>query len=126
MRTKSPRPPALDIIIIGAGLGGLSAAISISLSSSPSSSPNPLHNITILEQSSFLTEVGAGIQVPPNSSKILIKWGLKEVLERDSVRPRAFILRRYRDGKVLGGYYGLVAEGEGHEGVEGEFGGPYW
>lgn len=116
--TPSHPPPNLHILVIGAGLGGLSAAIGLSLSS-------PHHRITVVEQASALTEVGAGIQVPPNSSRILIKWGLRDALEKHSVCPRAFVYRRYSDGEVLAGYHGLVDDAHtgGHEQ---EYGGPYW
>ena len=109
----------LDILIIGAGLGGLAAAISLAKAS-------PLHKITILEQASALSEVGAGIQIPPNSSKILIKWGLRDALHQDSVKPKEFVLRGYKDEKVLSGYYLVAEDQEGHTGLEGEYGGPYW
>lgn len=46
-------------------------------------------------------QVGAGIQIPPNSTRILKRWNLLEKIESVSVRPNNFILRSYRDGKVL-------------------------
>ncbi|KAI9815138.1 MAG: hypothetical protein M1827_002981 [Pycnora praestabilis] len=84
--------PNYHIAIVGAGLGGLAAAIGIAKAG---------HKVTILEQAPQLGEIGAGIQIPPNSSRILKRWGLLEKIESYSVRPRDFILRSYRDGKVL-------------------------
>ena len=46
-------------------------------------------------------QIGAGIQIPPNSSRILKRWGLLDKIEEVSVRPSDFILRSYRDGKIL-------------------------
>src|SRR5437762_1691677 len=46
-------------------------------------------------------QIGAGIQIPPNSSRILKRWGFLDDVEAVSVRPRDFILRSYSDGKVL-------------------------
>lgn len=46
-------------------------------------------------------QIGAGIQIPPNSSRILKHYGLLKKIESVSVRPSDFILRSYRDGKVL-------------------------
>ncbi|KAI0123795.1 hypothetical protein BJ170DRAFT_703857 [Xylariales sp. AK1849] len=80
-REKIQRDPAstLDIIVVGAGLGGLGAAISILLAG---------HNVTVLEAASEIGEVGAGIQVLPNSARVLFSWGLKDILEQYATKPR--------------------------------------
>lgn len=49
----------------------------------------------------ILIQVGAGIQIPPNSSRILKRWGILDKIESVSVRPAEFVLRSYRDGTVL-------------------------
>ncbi|CAF9926534.1 MAG: hypothetical protein ALECFALPRED_003465 [Alectoria fallacina] len=82
----------LQIAIIGAGLGGLAAAIGIARAG---------HKVTILEQAPLLGEIGAGIQIPPNSSRILKSYGLLDKIEVVSVRPSDFIIRSYRDGAIL-------------------------
>ena len=48
----------LKVIIVGAGLGGLAVGINLRQRG---------HVVTILEGASELGEVGAGIQIPPNS-----------------------------------------------------------
>lgn len=68
-----------QVTIVGAGLGGLGAAIGILLAG---------HDVTVLEAASSLGEVGAGIQVLPNAAKVLFSWGMKERLERVATRPR--------------------------------------
>lgn len=52
----SSNSQSLDIIVIGAGLGGLSAAISCALSG---------HQVTVLEGAKEIAEVGAGLQITP-------------------------------------------------------------
>ncbi|KAI5861555.1 FAD/NAD(P)-binding domain-containing protein [Durotheca rogersii] len=69
----------LNVIIVGAGLGGLGAAISILLAG---------HDVTVLEAAAEIGEIGAGIQVLPNSSRVLISWGLEEAVAKHATMPR--------------------------------------
>lgn len=69
----------MQVIIVGAGLGGLGAAISILLAG---------HDVTVLESASEIGEIGAGIQVLPNSSRILISWGLEDKVASHVTMPR--------------------------------------
>ncbi|KAK9454014.1 hypothetical protein V1511DRAFT_482331 [Dipodascopsis uninucleata] len=82
----------LHIVIVGAGLGGLAAAIGIRKAG---------HRVSVIEQTPVLGEVGAGIQIPPNSAKILDRWGLLDKIQACSMQPKNFVLRSYRDGKIL-------------------------
>ncbi|KAL5335593.1 hypothetical protein BJX70DRAFT_390532 [Aspergillus crustosus] len=86
-------PVKLDVAIVGAGVGGLSTAIALKREG---------HTVTVYEQASALSEVGAGIQIPPNSSRILHSWGLKASLERRSVKPSSIMWRRWQDGSIIG------------------------
>lgn len=44
--------------------------------------------MTVLEGASGIGEVGAGIQVLPNSARVLFSWGLQEALEQHATWPR--------------------------------------
>lgn len=68
----------LNIIIVGAGLGGVGSAISLLLAG---------HRVTIFEAASQIAEVGAGIQILPNSSRVLQSWGMREKLEPFATKP---------------------------------------
>ncbi|KAL4747963.1 hypothetical protein BDW72DRAFT_162475 [Aspergillus terricola var. indicus] len=57
----------LKVIVVGAGLGGLGAAIALNRAG---------HDVLVFEQSRFLHEVGAAIHVAPNASRILQSWGV--------------------------------------------------
>lgn len=83
---------SFNIIICGGGLGGLACAIGLKRKG---------HNVTILEQSNCLNEVGAGIQVPPNSIKILKNYGVFNEIEKFVTKPGNIILRRFDSGEIL-------------------------
>lgn len=91
MQTHPRSPDPLDIIVIGAGLSGLAAAISCSLSG---------HRVTIFESTEELSEVGAGLQVTPNSSRLLQQWGLPERLWETAAEPSFLAVHSYT-GPVL-------------------------
>jgi len=83
----------LDIIVIGCGLGGLGAAFCLTQAG---------HRVTIVESSTVINEVGAGIQVSPNSSRLLRRWGLAERLDEIAVKPEGIAFRRYDTGESVG------------------------
>ncbi|KAE8323316.1 hypothetical protein BDV39DRAFT_208874 [Aspergillus sergii] len=56
----------IKVVVVGAGLAGLGAAISLSRAG---------HEVQLIEQSGFLNEVGAAIHVAPNATRILKAWG---------------------------------------------------
>ncbi|KAK4943999.1 hypothetical protein LTR10_016520 [Elasticomyces elasticus] len=91
--SESPSRVRLNIIIVGAGLGGLAAAIALTRRS---------HKVTVFEQAPELGEVGAGIQIPSNSTRLLIKWGLEPFLAGRIVKPHNIAFRRWENGKVIG------------------------
>ncbi|KAG6852398.1 hypothetical protein C0991_012389 [Blastosporella zonata] len=76
---------SLDIVIVGAGIGGLAAAYCLGRTG---------HKVTVLESASFLQEAGAGIQASPNLTRLLIRWGLGEKLKKIAVVPQSLSLRR--------------------------------
>ncbi|KAL4954776.1 hypothetical protein BDW69DRAFT_162418 [Aspergillus filifer] len=55
----------LNVIVVGAGLGGLGAAIALNRAG---------HQVQVIEKSGFLNEVGAAIHVAPNATRILKAW----------------------------------------------------
>ncbi len=58
-------------------------------------------DVDVYEQASELSEVGAGIQVSPNASRILHGLGLADELAAMGVRPLAWHQRRWDDGRTL-------------------------
>ncbi|KAK6362619.1 hypothetical protein TWF730_000075 [Orbilia blumenaviensis] len=88
----------LKITIIGAGVAGLAAAIGLSLSG---------HAVTIYEAVSAIKEVGAGIQIAPNASRILERFGVLEEVVRDGIALERNSLRRWEDDEEIG-WVGLM------------------
>lgn len=87
MADTSPR-----IAIIGGGIGGLAAALSLLKAGC---------DVEVYEQAGALREVGAGVQISPNASRILHRLGLGDALAAHGVRPLAWHQRRWDDGRTL-------------------------
>ena len=82
----------LEISIVGAGIGGLVAALALKKRG---------HKPTIYEKTESLSELGAGIQLSPNANKVLEYLGVMEELQSDVYEPEAFQFVHYRTGKIL-------------------------
>ena len=61
----------MKIAIVGAGLGGLTAALSFIKRG---------FEVTVFEQASELRELGAGVQLGPNAVGVLYHLGLEKIL----------------------------------------------
>jgi salicylate hydroxylase len=96
----------MEIVIVGAGIGGLAAAATLLLRG---------HKVRVYEQSAQLGEVGAGIQMSANAVKVLDSLGLRARLEATGVRPKAFEFRRFDTGELLH----RLPLGEKHEQLHG-------
>jgi salicylate hydroxylase len=81
-----------EIVIIGAGLGGLTAALALQ-----KAGLRPV----VMEQAPELGDVGAGISVTPNASKALISLGLYEGLEKFGQAVPVQEIREGATGKLL-------------------------
>ena len=79
----------LSVGVVGGGIGGLAAALSLLRQG---------FDVQVYEQASVLSEVGAGVQVSPNASRILHGLGLAVELAGMGVRPLAWHQRRRREG----------------------------
>ncbi|KAF4965567.1 hypothetical protein FSARC_6652 [Fusarium sarcochroum] len=83
----------LRILVVGAGLGGLATAVALARQG---------HQVVVLEQAAALGEVGAGIQIPPNSARLLLRWGIGPYLEEHAIKPESMTFRRWRNGDPIG------------------------
>jgi salicylate hydroxylase len=85
-------PDEISVGVIGGGIGGMAAALSLLRAG---------FDVHVFERAAVPREVGAGIQVSPNASRVLHRLGLAEELARMGVRPLAFHQRRWDDGRTL-------------------------
>ena len=80
------------IVIAGAGIGGLTAAASLLQAG---------HDVTIFEQASELSEIGAGLQLSANATHVLRHLGLGPALAEVGVRPGAYVFRLHDTGEEI-------------------------
>ena len=97
------------IVIAGAGIGGLSAALALARRGFRS---------IVLDQAERLEETGAGIQLSPNATRILLSLGLGERLRRVAVTPAGI--------RVLSADSGRQIVRIPLEDAESRYGAPYW
>jgi 2-polyprenyl-6-methoxyphenol hydroxylase-like FAD-dependent oxidoreductase len=81
-----------SVCVVGGGIGGLTAALSLLRRG---------FDVQVYEQAAALGEVGAGVQVSPNASRVLHRLGLAEELATTGVKPVAWHQRRWDDGRTL-------------------------
>lgn len=86
-----PEKRTLRVGLVGAGLGGLAASIALARAGC---------DVTVLEAAAELGEIGAGIQMTPNVSRLLIRWGVSDIIGDDLVQCKNINMRR-RDGKIV-------------------------
>ena len=80
------------ILIAGAGIGGLTAGACLLRAG---------HDVTIFEQASELSEVGAGLQISANATHVLHNLGLRAPLAQVGVRPGAYVFRLHDTGEEI-------------------------
>ncbi|KAF4624688.1 hypothetical protein G7Y89_g13481 [Cudoniella acicularis] len=96
--------------VIGCGLAGLTVSIALSKSG---------HQVSIVESAPSMLYIGAGIQITPNSSRILRKLGVDKYIEKYCVEPVDLRMMRWRTGKIL-------VETPLKEPANTQYGSPYW
>nr|WP_187972947.1 FAD-dependent oxidoreductase [Aquibium microcysteis] len=79
--------PDRPILVVGAGIAGLTMALALAERG---------FSVNLFERARVLDEVGAGLQLSPNATRILDRLGVVERLRAAAVQPEAIVLRRAR------------------------------
>jgi salicylate hydroxylase len=98
------------IVIAGAGIGGLTASLALAARG---------FRVVVLEKAERLEEIGAGLQLSPNASRVLIDLGLQSRLASSAVTPEAISIMSARSG-------GEVVRLQLGEAATFRAGAPYW
>ncbi|WP_326728671.1 FAD-dependent monooxygenase [Streptomyces phaeochromogenes] len=96
-------------VVVGAGIGGLAATASLRRAG---------HEVTLVEQAARFTEIGAGIQLAPNATRLLRRLDLLGAVAAQAARPSHLSFRTWSDGAEIC-RYALGRE------AEEAFGAPY-
>ena len=81
-----------QLLIAGGGIGALAAALS---------SARAGWQVRLYEKAEVFSEVGAGLQIGPNATRILQGWGLGQALERLAAFPDKLLVRSAPSGREL-------------------------
>ncbi|MBU6316116.1 MAG: FAD-dependent monooxygenase [Acidobacteria bacterium] len=82
----------MRVAVVGGGIGGLTAALSLARSG---------HEVSVFERASRFGEVGAGIQISPNGRRVLHDLGLRDAFAEIAVESQRIVLRRWQDDSEL-------------------------
>src|SRR5215813_13069334 len=78
------------IAIVGGGIGGLAAALALTRRGI---------DVAVYEQAPELRELGAGVQISANGTRVLHALGLEEALEKVQVLPSGKAIRLWNTGQ---------------------------
>lgn len=81
-----------EVLIAGGGIGGLAAGLACARAG---------WRVRLYEQAPEFREIGAGIQLGPNATRLLHEWGLEASLAQVAAFPSRLVVRSALDGKVL-------------------------
>ena len=83
----------MKVAIAGGGIGGLAAVLAVSRGGS---------DVTLFEKAAAFAEIGAGIQLGPNVTRILQSWGLLDSLRQVASTPERLQVRSATTSGLLG------------------------
>ncbi|MDQ0678474.1 2-polyprenyl-6-methoxyphenol hydroxylase-like FAD-dependent oxidoreductase [Arthrobacter pascens] len=88
----SDRKTSTDVLVIGGGMAGLAGALALRGNGA---------DVTLVERAPEFGEVGAGLQMAPNASRVLKRWGLLDKALEIGVQPKHLVFRDALTGEEL-------------------------
>jgi salicylate hydroxylase len=85
-------PRAPRIVIIGGGIGGLAAALALEQRGA---------EVIVTEQSSQLSEIGAGLNLTPNAIKAFRALGLEDRINAIGAGSEFLVIRSWKNGRYI-------------------------
>ena len=90
---EAPRnTPSPDVLVVGGGIAGLATALGLRHAGA---------SVTVVEQEPDFHEVGAGLELAPNGTRVLADWGLLDRMTELGVSPQALVIKDATDGAEL-------------------------
>jgi len=77
------RPERIPLLIVGGGIGGLAAALAASHAG---------YRAHVIEKAEEFTEIGAGLQLAPNATRMLDRLGIWSEIQRHAIFPKRLIM----------------------------------
>ncbi|MCF7547467.1 FAD-dependent monooxygenase [Pseudonocardia sp. WMMC193] len=84
----------VPLLIVGGGIGGLATALAVARTGRP---------VHLIEQAPEFTEIGAGLQIGANATRMMHRLGVLDAVERAAVHPERATMRDARTGEKLTG-----------------------
>ena len=84
----------VPLLIVGGGIGGLATALAVARTGTP---------VHLIEQAPEFTEIGAGLQIGANATRVLHRLGVLDAVERVAVHPQRAVMRDAISGEKLTG-----------------------
>src|SRR6202023_4403256 len=73
----------IPLLIVGGGIGGLATALAASQAGYPAH---------VIEKAEEFTEIGAGLQLAPNATRMLDRLGIWDQIRKHAIFPKRLIL----------------------------------
>ena len=86
--------PQFRIVIVGAGIAGLSTAIALNRKG---------HDVIVVERHDQCQALGGPVGLSANATRVLTEYGMESIMsKRDTREHRSIYQRRYDNGDILG------------------------